>query len=343
MSAALACPEVTKRFGATIAVDRVDLAVAAGEVVALLGPSGCGKTTLLRLIAGFEEPDGGSITLDRRELVSERTVLPPERRGVAVVFQDFALFPHMTVGANIAFGVPRGRDKAAREVRVRELLELAGLSGLGARMPHELSGGQQQRVALVRALAAEPALVLLDEPFSNLDPLVRRRVRTEVKQLVQAVGITAVFVTHDQEEALSLAERIAVMIDGRIRQTGTPAEVYGQPQDRAVAEFLGDANFLVGAVRGARVECELGTLPVRADFEGRAEILVRAEQIEVDPAGATASVVGVEYYGHDQLAHVRTARSGLPLRVRLPADVALRPGDTVGLAVRGDVLAFPER
>lgn len=335
--------EVSRSFPGVPAVDGLSLVVEAGRIGCLLGPSGSGKTTVLRLIAGFERPDAGEIRAGGELLAGPGRWVPPERRRIGMVFQDFALFPHMTVGANIAFGLARGRDKAAREARVRELLELAGLTGLEARMPHELSGGQQQRVALVRALAAEPALVLLDEPFSNLDPLVRRRVRTEVKQLVQAVGITAVFVTHDQEEALSLAERIAVMIDGRIRQTGSPAEVYGHPQDRAVAEFLGDANFLTGEVRGATVECELGALPVRADFEGRAEVLIRAEQIEVNPAGAGASVLSVEYYGHDQLAHLRTARSGLPLRVRLPAGIALHPGDTVGLTVRSDVLAFPER
>ena len=311
---------IVKHFGELAAVNGVDFEVAQGHVLALLGPSGCGKTTLLRMIAGFETPDEGTIELDGRVLNGPGVFVPPEKRRVAMVFQDFALFPHMTVGANIAFGLPKGTDKKRR---IGELLDLVGLNGLESRMPHQLSGGQQQRVALARALAAEPALMLLDEPFSNLDPSIRARVRSEVKQLVHKVGITAVFVTHDQEEALSLAERVAVMISGRILQVGSP-------------------NFLPGEVHDSVVECELGLLPVTARFQGSAEVMVRAESLAIAEDGGTpAEVTGVEYYGHDQMVTVRTF-GGRQLRVRLLAAAPFALGQRVGVVVRGDVFAFPK-
>ncbi|MEZ4554013.1 MAG: ABC transporter ATP-binding protein [Dehalococcoidia bacterium] len=331
---------MSKRFGQTVAVDQVDLEVAQGEIFALLGPSGCGKTTLLRLVGGFEAPDAGTVELDGRVLASGSQFVPPEKRRIAVVFQDFALFPHMNVGKNVAFGLPKGAD---RKRRVAELLELVGLPELERRMPHELSGGQQQRVALARALAAEPRLMLLDEPFSNLDPAVRQRVRAEVKQLIQAVGITAIFVTHDQEEALSLAERVAVMMDGRIVQSGAPASIYLQPANRPVAEFIGDANFLPGEVRGGIATCELGNVRVQAGFEGAAELMIRAEDLALGRGGgASSEVVGVEYYGHDQMATVRSA-SGRLLKVRLPAGVHASEGERVTVEVAGEARAFPSR
>lgn len=216
------CEGLTKRFGPVLAVDRVDLRIRRGEVVAILGSSGCGKTTFLRLVAGFDRPDEGSIRLSGKEVVGGGPFVPPERRRVGVVFQDYALFPHMTAGANVAYGLPR-RDfgRAARRQRVLELLELVGLAGLGHRYPHELSGGQQQRIAIARALAPSPEVVLLDEPFSSLDAGLRAQVRLEVQEILRSVEATAVLVTHDQEEARSLAARVAVMQSGRILQVDT--------------------------------------------------------------------------------------------------------------------------
>ena len=340
MSPFLACRAVAKRFDAIAAVNGAGLAVRQGEVLALLGPSGCGKTTLLRLIAGFEAPDAGEIELDGRALSGPNSFLAPEKRRVAMVFQDFALFPHLGVAANISFGLPKGADKARR---VAELLDLVGMPGLEKRMPHELSGGQQQRVALARALASEPKLILLDEPFSNLDPSIRERVRGEVKQLIQSIGITAVFVTHDQEEALSLAEEVAVMIEGRVLQTGSPSEVYLNPVDRAVGEFVGNPNFLPGQLLDSVVETELGRLPVEAGFSGPADVMIRSENLSISESeGAPAEVVSVEYFGHDQMVTVRL-RSGSRLRVRLLAAPRLSIGQPVGVVLSGEIFAFPAR
>jgi iron(III) transport system ATP-binding protein len=289
------------------------------------------------MIAGFEVPDAGEIVLDGRVLNDSSRYVPPEKRRVAIVFQDFALFPHMDVAANIAFGLPRGADKHRR---VTDLLDFVGLQGLGRRMPHELSGGQQQRVAIARALAAEPALILLDEPFSNLDPAVRQRVRGEVKNLIQSVGITAIFVTHDQEEALSLAEQVAVMMNGQILQVGTPPDIYTDPANKAVGEFVGDANFLPGDVRDSAVDFELGRLNVSADFAGPADVMVRSEDLTITEDGVPAEVVNVDYFGHDQMVTVRL-KSGRSLKIRLLSAPRLAVGDQVGVAVVGDVRAFP--
>jgi iron(III) transport system ATP-binding protein len=333
----LACRGVTKRFGSTVAVDAADLVVKQGDTLALLGPSGCGKTTLLRIIAGFEGADAGEVELDGRVLTGRSVFVPPEKRRVGLVFQDFALFPHMDVGANVAFGMPAGVDK--RE-RVAQMLTLVGLEGLGRRMPHELSGGQQQRVALARTLAAEPKLVLMDEPFSNLDPGMRSRVRAEVRKLVESLGMTTVFVTHDQEEALSISERVAVMLAGRIVQIGVPADVYRNPTDRAVAEFLGEANVVAGDARDGRVSFELGTAPSNGAYSGPVQVMIRPENLAVDESGKRGSVIESEYYGHDQMITVRL-ESGTVLRIRDLPGRRLSPGDDVGVALRGDVVVFP--
>ncbi len=334
----LRCQGLTKRFGSIVAVDGADLSVEQGRTLALLGPSGCGKTTLLRLIAGFEVPDAGRIELGGRLLAAPQTFVPPEKRRVGMVFQDYALFPHLDVESNIAFGL---RGGAGRRGRIAELLALVGLDGLGSRMPHELSGGQQQRVALARALAAKPDVVLLDEAFSNLDPALRAKVRTEVRQIIESLGTTAVFVTHDQEEALSLAEQVAVMLDGRILQVGRPEEVYRRPASRRVAQFLGDANFLPGELRDGHVECILGRIPVVSDVQGAVEVMIRPENLVLSgEAGQPSEVVSCDYYGHDQMVTVRLD-GGTLVKVRLLPSRDLAPGQRLGLQLKGEVIVFP--
>ena len=258
-----------------------------------------------------------------------------------MVFQDFALFPHLSVARNVAFGLPRGQDRAGR---LAQLLALVGLGDLGERMPHELSGGQQQRVALARALAAEPRLILLDEPCSTLDPSVRQRLRLEVRALIREVGITAIFVTHDQEEALSLADQVAVMDEGRILQTGAPREIYDEPATLTVAEFVGHPNILPGEVRGGAARCALGALGVAGaitDVDGPSAVMVRSEQLRrADGEGVPAEVVEVHFLGHEQVVELRLA-GGEQLRARWSTTPAVLPGDRVFLAVAGPVRAFP--
>ena len=335
--ALLTCRGVSKRFGSVVALRDVDLDVKEGSLYALLGPSGCGKTTMLRLIAGFETPDTGEIRLRDKLIASPGRSVPPEKRKVSMVFQDFALFPHLNVAANVAFGLPKGTDKASR---VAELLSLVRLEGYEARMPHELSGGQQQRVALARALAPQPDLILMDEPFSNLDPAVRADVRREVRQLIRDVGITAIIVTHDQEEALSLAGEVALMMDGEVLQVGTPADIYTHPATRAVGEFLGAANFLPGEVKDGLVLTPLGAVPVTANFRGTADAMVRAEDLAVSEAGGVpAEVLDIDYYGHDQMITARL-ESGDVVRIRtLTSSVAV--GQKIGVLVKGECFVFP--
>jgi iron(III) transport system ATP-binding protein len=335
---------LSKRFGRVTAVESLDLDVMPGELLALLGPSGCGKTTALRLVAGFERPDAGRIELAGVEVAGGRFV-PPERRRVGVVFQDFALFPHLTVAANLGYGIPR--DRARRRARVAEMLALIGLADAADRYPQELSGGQQQRVALGRALAPEPALVLLDEPFSNLDAALRVRMRAEVRGILEAAGATAVFVTHDQEEALSLADRIAVMRAGRVLQVDAPGDLYARPVDPFVAAFVGDADVLAGTFDGDVLTTALGDLvpapgarpgPVSP---GPVSVVLRPEQVRVWLDGAGSGTVRrVEYFGHDQLVEV-DLRRGERVRSRLGSTRVLVPGDRVSLAVAGEVLTFP--
>ncbi|MFQ5689467.1 MAG: ABC transporter ATP-binding protein [Gemmatimonadota bacterium] len=257
-SGGLTLAGLSKRFGEVRALRSLNLEVAEGEFLTLLGPSGCGKTTALRLIAGFETPDAGTIRFQGREVTS----WPPQRRGFGMVFQNYALFPHLNVFENVAFGL-RARRESSEEIGRRVERALAGvdLPGHEDRGVHELSGGQQQRVALARALAIEPPLLLLDEPLSNLDAALRERTRGELRRLVKGLGITAVFVTHDQEEAFDLADRVAVMRDGRIRQVGSPEELYDRPVDRFVAEFVGRAN----ALRGRIERVEKGGFEVRVE------------------------------------------------------------------------------
>ncbi len=279
-------------------------------MVTLLGPSGCGKTTALRVIAGFES-GSGSIEIHGRTVLDATTFVPPEKRNVGMVFQDYALFPHMTVGSNVGYGLPRGD----RTRRVGEVLELVGLIGLENRMPNELSGGQQQRVALARALAPEPEVILLDEPFSNLDASLRDRVRRELRSILTEARTTAVFVTHDQEEALATSDIVAVMKDGRILQADTPAELYSNPTDPWVAEFLGDADVIESVARNGRVDTPVGGFDT--DLDGKVSVIIRPENIQIS-LGETpnAVVAGSEFFGHDQLVTLALT-GGTRVRARL--------------------------
>ncbi|NGM69939.1 ABC transporter ATP-binding protein [Natronolimnobius sp. AArcel1] len=257
---------IAKRYGSEEVIPDLSLSVHDGEILTLLGPSGCGKTTTLRLIAGLEEPDAGCVRLDGDAVAGDGHFVPPENRGVGVVFQEFALFPHLTARENVAFGL-QGWSDAEKDARVTELLDLVGLEKQGESYPEELSGGQQQRVALARSLAPEPAMLLLDEPFSNLDVDLRVEMREEVRRIIKEAGVTAISVTHDQEEALSISDRVAVMNDGDIEQIGTPEHVFQQPKSRFVAGFLGHASFLSGEVRGDDVETAVGRV-LRDDVNG---------------------------------------------------------------------------
>ena len=328
MSCGMICVHgVTKRFGAVTAVDAADLCVERGEFVALLGPSGCGKTTLLRLVAGFETPDAGEVKLGDRVVADASTWVAPERRRVGMVFQDYALFPHLTVAENVGFGLPR-RERGAR---VPIVLALVDLCGLGERYPHELSGGQQQRVALARALAPNPELVLLDEPWSNIDPLLRATMRDELARILRSIGVTVVLVTHDREEAFSLADRIALMREGSVVQAGPPEELYLEPANRWAAEFVGAGNFLPGQIEGDLVETLLGRFPV-ANLNGArvVEALIRPEQLELelDPAGR-GEVVGREFRGHD--VFYRVAVDGAVLYSQRPSTEIVPLGARVSL------------
>ncbi len=337
-SAHLRLAGVTRSFdGDTAVLDGVDLTVERGSTVALLGPSGCGKTTLLRVIAGLEVPDQGTVELGEKVMSGPGRFVAPERRRVGMVFQDWALFPHLSVARNVGFGLPRGERSDSE--RIRETLELVSLNGLEDRAPATLSGGQAQRVALARALAPRPEVLLLDEPFSSLDAGLRSQIRGEVHRLLAEIGITTVFVTHDQEEAFVLGDSVAVMQDGRILQMGTPQQVYQNPATRWVAGFVGDANFVEGTAGGTVADTMLGPLALESAFNGKVDVLIRPETLAISPrvgeadGGCAGTVTLVEYLGHSTRYLVDCG--GVTLTVRTSSTPVVGRGDTAVLNYAG--------
>jgi iron(III) transport system ATP-binding protein len=350
----LAVRGVHKSFGGLHVLNSVDLTVPAGSFTAILGSSGSGKTTLLRIVAGFEHLDAGEVRLGSETVDDGHHVfVPSEHRRIGYVPQEGALFPHLSVGRNVAFGLRRGPNRRAR---VLELLDMVGLSGLHRRYPHQLSGGQQQRVALARALATDPEIVLLDEPFSSLDASLRASVRGEVHDVLRQAGTTSILVTHDQDEALSMADQVAVLRHGVIAQLDTPSGIYQHPLDPALARFLGESNVLHASVRtsgangsGAVADTPLGALAVEgwpaSGGTAMAHVMIRPEQLvigEADPGRLIARVESYEYYGHDAVARVRPEADQLPdLVVRVTGGTPLVSGSRIGLRVAGSVVAWP--
>ena len=350
---ALVLEAVTKRYGSIVAADSVALSASPGELVTLIGPSGCGKSTTLRLVAGLERPDDGTIRIAGEVVADGRRFQQPEHRRVGLVFQDHALFPHLTVTQNVAFGLNKV-SRPERHARVGEVLELVRLGHLAGRYPHELSGGEQQRVALARALAPRPAVVLLDEPFSSLDESLRAQVRADTVEVLRETGTTGMLVTHDQTEALSVGDRVVVMRDGRVEQADTPERVFEHPSSRFVASFMGDADFLPAHVRDALLTCEIGvvsTVPGWANTDCDVDVVLRPHEVALTlDATSAAHVVAVEYHGafvlHTvRLASGRTLRSWQPHAVRHPVGTAVAvtvvPGITPTLLVGDEAVTAP--
>ncbi|WP_117237609.1 ABC transporter ATP-binding protein [Thermus sediminis] len=325
---------IRKRFGEHEVLKGIDLKAYPGEILALLGPSGCGKTTLLRIVAGLESPEVGRVLLEGRDI----TPLPPERRGIGFVFQDYALFPHLTALGNVAFGL-KGKDRLER---ARRALERLGMTLFQNRRPGELSGGQQQRIALARALAPGPKLVLLDEPFSSLDAGLRAATREEVRKVLKETGTTAILVTHDQEEALSFADRLGVMRGGRLLQVGTPEEIYLRPQTPFVAQFLGRTNLLPGEGKGRYAETCLGPVLLAEPAKGPLLLSLRPEALRLVPPGKgpLGEVVAREFKGHDLTYRVRLLSVEREVLVQENPTTPYRVGDRVGLEVVGEGVAL---
>ncbi len=339
----------SKAFGPTPVLEGIALTVPERSITAVLGASGSGKTTLLRLIAGFEALDGGTLTIGDRLVDDGRRSVPTQHRGVGYVPQEGALFPHLTVRANVAFGLSRG-DRG----RVDELLDLVGLGELHARFPHQLSGGQQQRVALARALAIEPAVVLLDEPFSALDASLRGELRRDVARILTETATTTVLVTHDQGEALAMAGQIALLDGGRVIAADAPRRLYRDPPALDAAASIGELNLLPALAAGATARTALGEIPIVgpggavavAGMSGACRVMLRPEQLTLGLAagagGTEARVVEVQYHGHDALARLRVASDGAPvLLARIPGELVLEPGQAVWIGVTGPGRAWP--
>ncbi|KFF97535.1 ABC transporter [Streptomyces scabiei] len=340
--------QLAKSYGPQAPVlQGLDLSVPGGSLVAVLGPSGCGKTTLLRIVAGFLRADAGAVTVGGRTLAGPGVHLPPERRRIGIVPQEGALFPHVSVARNVAFGLT-GLDRGERRRRTEEMLDLIGLAGYGDRMPHELSGGQQQRIALARALAPRPALVLLDEPFNALDSALRTGVRADVRAALRATGATALLVTHDQQEALSTADLVAVVRQGRIAQCDTPQDLYRHPADPWVAGFVGDAVLLQGTVAnsGSTAHTPLGPVVLASPPDGlhTGTVVLRPEQLrltDADTAAVRGTVTDVCFYGHD--AKVTVAVHGIDgmVDIRVAGPLPVGPGQETGIRVTGEATLHP--
>lgn len=325
--------DVSHSFGQGLVLSEVNLCVDQGDLAAILGQSGCGKTTLLRIIAGLLEPDTGSITLAGRDLKD----VAPQHRRVCLVPQEGALFPHLNVVENVGFGLRGG----TKHPRTRELLDLVGLTDLAYRMPHEISGGQAQRVAVARALAVEPDLVLLDEPFSALDASARSGLRTDLRRVLAETGTTAVLVTHDQEEALSLADRLVLMAHGKVIQVGSAEDVYQRPLSLAAARLSGPVLCLPAEASATNAQTMIGAVSLHQSAQGAGTVLVRPEQLELSPPGENASVVtGITFYGHDADINLRHP-SGTDLVVRVQ-QARFHTGDLVGVRVNGPVTFCPQ-
>ncbi|GAB4517249.1 MAG: ABC transporter ATP-binding protein [Anaerolineae bacterium] len=332
--------QVSKSYGGVVAVNNVSLQVAKGTLLVLLGRSGCGKTTTLRLIAGLERPDSGEIWLGDQPVSSGSAWVPPEKRHIGMVFQDYALFPHMTVAQNIAFALD-GLSRTQQRQRIADMLDLVGMGQIESRYPHQLSGGQQQRVALARALAPSPAVVLLDEPFSNLDAALRQTMREEVRRILREAQATAVFVTHDQEEALRLADKLVIMQEGSVLQSGAPDKVYRYPVNWDVAHFLGEINVLPGIAEGTQADTPLGTLSLANAAHGRVDILLRPEVLDIVPDTEGQGIItDVRYYGFYRLVDVQYNHD-LLLRVRIWSQDDFQVGDCVRILVKGDAISLP--
>ncbi len=325
-----------RRYGHVVALDGLDLTLAPGELVALLGPSGCGKTTTLRLLAGLEDADGGHVNVDGADI----THVPANKRGMGMVFQAYSLFPHMTVRDNVAFGLKlRRAGRTERERRAMEMLELVGLTAQAGRYAHQLSGGQQQRVALARALAISPKVLLLDEPLSALDAKVRAQLRDEIRRIQLEVGTTTLFVTHDQEEALAIADRVGVMRDGHIEQLGTPTDIYSRPATSFVAEFVGLTNRLTGTVTSGSVNVRGCVLPLADPTtpDGQATVLVRPEAVTVAPSGSiTGTVIAVTFLGASSRITVDLGDTTVLAQLPTSEATALPAGSAVALTIRPD-------
>lgn len=345
MAAVVALEHISKVFEDNTQVVRdLSFEVGEGEIFCLLGPSGCGKTTTLRLVAGFERPDAGRILLQGREVAKNGYCLPPEKRGVGMVFQEYALFPHLTVAQNVAFGL-KGFPKAQREAIVATMLNMVGMTELGQRYPHELSGGQQQRVALARALAPCPVVLLLDEPFSNLDADLRAQMRLEVRRILKEAKTTTIMVTHDQDEAFILGDRVAVLNAGHLEQVGTPEELYHQPASLFVADFVGHADLVPGVLRDGRIATEIGHFPTpwKERKAGAVKVLIRPDDITLFPHGEGEGVVlAREFLGSENIYTVRLA-SGLEVHSAQPSTVIYGVGQRMRVKADLDhVVAFPE-